>query len=85
MLFASSLDPIDLLGSYSFSGCITSSIVALLIMSELPSGTLGDAVGVLMYTFKCLLADFRLIWLLWVHHDRLGCKLLPPNLKYRFF
>ncbi|KAI0097831.1 hypothetical protein GGR51DRAFT_539897 [Nemania sp. FL0031] len=41
-------------------------------MSELPPGTLGDAVGVLIYTFICLLTDLVLIWLLWVHRDRAG-------------
>lgn len=43
-------------------------------MSELPTGTLGDAVGVLSYTFICFLANLTLIWLLWVHRDRIGCK-----------
>lgn len=43
-------------------------------MSGLPSGTLGDAAGVLLYTFLCLLSDLALIWVLWVHHERVGCK-----------
>lgn len=54
-------------------------------MSGLPPGTLGDAVGVLIYTFICLLTDLLLIWLLWVHHERLGCELSPLNLEFKFF
>ncbi|KAI5923166.1 hypothetical protein F4810DRAFT_670603 [Camillea tinctor] len=41
-------------------------------MAGLPPGTVGDAVGVLIYTFICLLTDLVLIWLLWVHHERFG-------------
>ncbi|KAF2444631.1 hypothetical protein P171DRAFT_279241 [Karstenula rhodostoma CBS 690.94] len=41
-------------------------------MSQLPAGTLGDAVGVLFFTFICLIANVLLIWLHWTTHDRLG-------------
>lgn len=41
-------------------------------MAGLPPGTMGLAIGVLIYTFICLLTDLLLIWLLWVHHERLG-------------
>ncbi|KAI1203214.1 hypothetical protein F5X97DRAFT_330527 [Nemania serpens] len=41
-------------------------------MSGLPPGTVGDAVGVLIYTFICLLTDLVLIWLLWVHREHFG-------------
>ncbi|KAI1337906.1 hypothetical protein F5Y15DRAFT_417341 [Xylariaceae sp. FL0016] len=41
-------------------------------MSGLPPGTLGDAIGVLFYTFVCLLSDIILIWLLWVHREPLS-------------
>jgi hypothetical protein len=53
-------------------------------MSGLPSGTLGDAVGVLIYTFICLLGDLALIWLLWVHRERAGCRLLISHSGLRF-
>ncbi|KAI1325447.1 hypothetical protein F5Y16DRAFT_411460 [Xylariaceae sp. FL0255] len=34
-------------------------------MSQLPPGTLGSAVGVLIFTFICLLSSLFLIWLYW--------------------
>ncbi|KAI1079766.1 hypothetical protein F5B20DRAFT_580921 [Whalleya microplaca] len=40
-------------------------------MSQLPAGTLGDAVGVLIYTFICLFSSILLIWLQWVSRERL--------------
>ena len=43
-------------------------------MSQLPPGTLGDAIGVLIYTFVCLIANALLIWLHWVTHQKLSCK-----------
>jgi hypothetical protein len=44
-------------------------------MSQLPAGTIGDAVGVLIFTFICLFTNILLISLLFISHDRLGCKL----------
>ncbi|KAI8627643.1 hypothetical protein F5Y19DRAFT_486584 [Xylariaceae sp. FL1651] len=41
-------------------------------MSQLPAGTLGDAVGVLIYTFTCLFLNVIIIWLYWINQDRLG-------------
>ncbi|KAI0549779.1 hypothetical protein F4679DRAFT_545533 [Xylaria curta] len=41
-------------------------------MSGLPPDAVGDAVGVLIYTFISLLTDLILIWLLWVHRERFG-------------
>ncbi|KAI4867704.1 hypothetical protein F4820DRAFT_445731 [Hypoxylon rubiginosum] len=32
-------------------------------MSQLPAGTLGDAVGVLLFTFICLFTNILLVWL----------------------
>ncbi|KAI0528259.1 hypothetical protein F5B22DRAFT_28671 [Xylaria bambusicola] len=41
-------------------------------MSQLPDGTLGDAVGVLIFTFICLFTNILLLWLYWISHERLG-------------
>ncbi|KAI1308562.1 hypothetical protein F5Y03DRAFT_350187 [Xylaria venustula] len=41
-------------------------------MSQLPEGTLGDAVGVLIFTFICLFANILLLWLYWISNERLG-------------
>ncbi|KAI1747308.1 hypothetical protein F4782DRAFT_521497 [Xylaria castorea] len=41
-------------------------------MSGLPPGAVGDAVGVLIYTFISLITDIALIWLLWLHRQRFG-------------
>ncbi|KAI0394311.1 hypothetical protein F5Y17DRAFT_428525 [Xylariaceae sp. FL0594] len=41
-------------------------------MSQLPEGTLGDAVGVLFFTFICLFANILLLWLSWISHERLS-------------
>ncbi|KAI0406019.1 hypothetical protein F4802DRAFT_130167 [Xylaria palmicola] len=41
-------------------------------MSQLPEGTLGDAVGVLIFTFVCLITNVLLLWLFWISNDRLG-------------
>ncbi len=42
-------------------------------MSQLPEGTLGDAVGVLIFTFICLFTNILLLWLYWRSNERLGC------------
>ncbi|KAI0206794.1 hypothetical protein F4808DRAFT_7660 [Astrocystis sublimbata] len=39
-------------------------------MSQLPDGTLGDAVGVLIFTFICLITNTLLIWLFWINNER---------------
>lgn len=41
-------------------------------MSQLPNGAIGDAVGVLIYTFICLFSNILLIWLHWTSRERLG-------------
>ncbi|KAI0122750.1 hypothetical protein F4814DRAFT_409794 [Daldinia grandis] len=41
-------------------------------MSQLPAGTIGDAVGVLLFTFICLFTNILLIWLYWISHERLS-------------
>ncbi|KAI1812545.1 hypothetical protein GGS20DRAFT_557437 [Poronia punctata] len=41
-------------------------------MSQLPEGTLGDAIGVLIFTFACLFANILLLWLYWISHERLS-------------
>ncbi|KAI0913888.1 hypothetical protein F4823DRAFT_574839 [Ustulina deusta] len=41
-------------------------------MSQLPEGTLGDAVGVLIFTFICLFTNILLLWLYWRSNERLG-------------
>ncbi|KAI5866542.1 hypothetical protein GGS23DRAFT_593288 [Durotheca rogersii] len=41
-------------------------------MSQLPEGTLGDAVGVLIYTFICMFCDILLIWLYWTTREGLS-------------
>ncbi|KAI2623732.1 hypothetical protein GGS21DRAFT_330254 [Xylaria nigripes] len=38
-------------------------------MFQLPEGTLGDAAGVLSFTFICLLTNILLIWLYWAIND----------------
>ncbi|KAI0183688.1 hypothetical protein EV127DRAFT_446320 [Xylaria flabelliformis] len=39
-------------------------------MSQLPEGTLGDAVGVLIFTFICLITNILLLWLFWINSER---------------
>ncbi|KAI0875478.1 hypothetical protein GGS24DRAFT_455394 [Hypoxylon argillaceum] len=39
-------------------------------MSQLPEGTLGDAVGVLLFTFICLFTNILLLWLYWITNER---------------
>ncbi|KAI0551596.1 hypothetical protein F4679DRAFT_538475 [Xylaria curta] len=39
-------------------------------MSQLPEGTLGDAVGVLIFTFICLITNILLLWLFWINNER---------------
>ncbi|KAH8165425.1 hypothetical protein CIB48_g2823 [Xylaria polymorpha] len=39
-------------------------------MSQLPEGTLGDAVGVLIFTFVCLITNILLLWLFWINNER---------------
>ncbi|KAI1498248.1 hypothetical protein F5X99DRAFT_412241 [Biscogniauxia marginata] len=41
-------------------------------MSQLPAGTIGDAVGVLIFTFICLFTNILLVWLYWISHERLN-------------
>lgn len=41
-------------------------------MSQLPEGTLGDAIGVLIYTFICLFSNILLIWLHWTNREWLS-------------
>ncbi|KAI0015861.1 hypothetical protein F4780DRAFT_773244 [Xylariomycetidae sp. FL0641] len=41
-------------------------------MSQLPEGTTGDAVGVLLFCFICLLTNGLLIWLHWVSREKLS-------------
>ncbi|KAI0839414.1 hypothetical protein F5Y06DRAFT_295439 [Hypoxylon sp. FL0890] len=41
-------------------------------MFQLPAGTVGDAVGVLLYTFICLFTNILLIWLYWISRERLS-------------
>ncbi|KAI1133262.1 hypothetical protein F5Y10DRAFT_228620 [Nemania abortiva] len=41
-------------------------------MSQLPEGTLGDAVGVLIFTFICLFTNILLLWLYWITNERLS-------------
>ncbi|KAI1116263.1 hypothetical protein F5Y14DRAFT_407385 [Nemania sp. NC0429] len=41
-------------------------------MSQLPEGTLGDAVGVLIFTFICLFTNILLLWLFWITNELLG-------------
>ncbi|KAI1345241.1 hypothetical protein F5Y15DRAFT_365339 [Xylariaceae sp. FL0016] len=38
--------------------------------NQLPDGTLGTAVGVLIYSLICALCSCLMIWLVWVHHER---------------
>lgn len=42
-------------------------------MSQLPEGTLGDAVGVLIFTFVCLITNILLLWLFWINNERFSC------------
>ncbi|KAI3317952.1 hypothetical protein HD806DRAFT_513224 [Xylariaceae sp. AK1471] len=41
-------------------------------MSQLPEGTLGDAIGVLIFTFICFITNVLLLWLYWKSHDQLS-------------
>ncbi|RWA08549.1 hypothetical protein EKO27_g6566 [Xylaria grammica] len=41
-------------------------------MSQLPEGTLGDAVGVLIFTFICFFSNILLLWLYWRNNEQLG-------------
>ncbi|KAI8944806.1 hypothetical protein F4801DRAFT_570443 [Xylaria longipes] len=41
-------------------------------MSQLPEGTLGDAVGVLIFTFICGITNILLLWLFWINNERFG-------------
>jgi hypothetical protein len=45
-------------------------------MPQLPEGTLGDAVGVLIFTFICLFTNMLLLWLYWITNERLSCGFL---------
>ncbi|KAI0532024.1 hypothetical protein GGR58DRAFT_491708 [Xylaria digitata] len=39
---------------------------------QLPEGTLGDAVGVLLFTFVCFFTNILLLWLYWKNNEQLG-------------
>lgn len=45
---------------------------------QLPDSVVGDAIACLIYSFVCLLANCVLIWLIWTHHERSSCELVPP-------
>ncbi|KAK7699047.1 hypothetical protein SLS64_011960 [Diaporthe eres] len=36
----------------------------------LPDSVLGDAIGCLIYSFLCLIANSLLVWLIWTHNER---------------
>ncbi|KAI0878311.1 hypothetical protein GGS24DRAFT_416491 [Hypoxylon argillaceum] len=40
-------------------------------MAQLPDGTVGDAVGVLIFTFTCLFTNILLLWLYWKANEKL--------------
>lgn len=42
-------------------------------MAQLPDGTVGDAVGVLIFTFTCLFTNILLLWLYWKANEKLHC------------
>lgn len=44
---------------------------------QLPEGTLGDAVGVLIFCFVCLFTNILLLWLFWISNELLGCEFFP--------
>lgn len=37
---------------------------------QLPDSVLGDAIGCLIYSFVCLIANTILVWLIWTHNER---------------
>lgn len=37
---------------------------------QLPDSVLGDAIGCLIYSFLCLIANSLLVWLIWTHNER---------------
>ena len=37
---------------------------------QLPDSVLGDAIGCLVYSFVCLIANSLLVWLIWTHNER---------------
>ncbi|KAL1858112.1 hypothetical protein Daus18300_010113 [Diaporthe australafricana] len=37
---------------------------------QLPDSVLGDAIGCLVYSFLCLIANGLLVWLIWTHNER---------------
>lgn len=43
-------------------------------MSQLPAGTVGDAVGVLLFTFICLFINILLVWLYYAINEQWHCK-----------
>ncbi|RYC65438.1 hypothetical protein CHU98_g779 [Xylaria longipes] len=51
-------------------------------MSQLPEGTLGDAVGVLIFTFICGITNILLLWLFWINNERLWDDLAWAQLRY---
>ena len=48
--------------------------------AQLPSEELGTAVGVLIWSLLCLSCSGLLMWLTWVHHERMSCTFLYTNL-----
>lgn len=40
---------------------------------QLPDSVLGDAIGCLIYSFLCLIANSLLVWLIWTHNERKTC------------
>lgn len=46
---------------------------------QLPDSVLGDAIGCLIYSFLCLIANSLLVWLIWTHNERKTCTLTPRS------
>lgn len=51
-------------------------------MGQLPSGAVGTAVGVLIYSIICLAASSMMIWLTWHHRERVSCMCYLPSAGY---
>lgn len=41
---------------------------------DFPSEVVGTAVGVLVYSFLALALNGLVIWLTWVHRERISCQ-----------
>lgn len=48
---------------------------------QLPDSVLGDAIGCLIYSFLCLIANSLLVWLIWTHNERKTCTSTPRPRK----